>query len=168
MTDHKTRRYESMLGLLSSEDNPTPIVKLNKVTPYKHTQVYAKLEWYNPFGSVKDRVAANLIADAEEKGLLGGDTRHLVEATSGGTGMGLVMVSNLKGYTLATPLSSEIPLAKRTALRFFGTNVIELDDTLCPAPGAPEGAMVQAEEMAKQAGFHQLNQYKNPANPEAH
>lgn len=168
MTDHSTRTYESMLGLLSSEENPTPIVKLNKVTPYKHTQVYAKLEWYNPFGSVKDRVAANLIRDAEEKGLLGGDARHLVEATSGGTGMGLVMVSNLKGYTLSTPLSSEIPKSKRTALRFFGTNVIELDDTLCPAPGAPEGAMVKAEEMSKQPGFHQLNQYKNPANPEAH
>ncbi len=157
-----------MLGLLSSEDNPTPIVRLNKVTPYKHTKVYAKLEWYNPFGSVKDRVAANLIRDAEERGVLGGDTKHLVEATSGGTGMGLVMVSNLKGYTLTTPLSADIPKAKKTVLRFFGTNVIELNDTLCPAPGAPEGAMVQAEEIGKRPGHLQLNQYKNPANPQTH
>lgn len=157
-----------MLELLSNEDNPTPIVRLNKVTPYKHTKVYAKLEWYNPFGSVKDRVAAHLILDAEDKGLLGGEAKKLVEPTSGGTGMGLVMVSNLKGYTLTTPLSSEIPKTKKTVLRFFGTDVIELDDSLCPAPGAPEGAMERASEIAEQPGFHQLNQYKNPANPEAH
>ncbi len=168
MANHATRTYESMLGLLSDEDNPTPIVRLNKVTPYKHTKVYAKLEWYNPFGSVKDRVAANLIADAEERGALGGDTKHLVEPTSGGTGMGLVMVANLKGYTLTTPLSADIPKTKKTVLRFFGTDVIELEDSLCPAPGAPEGAMVRATEIAEKPGYHQLNQYKNPANPAAH
>ncbi len=168
MGNHTLRNYESMLELLSNEDNPTPIVQLNKVTPYKHTKVYAKLEWYNPFGSVKDRVAANLIRDAEERGVLGGDTKHLVEPTSGGTGMGLVMVANLKGYTLTTPLSSDIPQTKKTVLRFFGTDVIELDDTLCPAPGALEGAMVRASDIAEQPGFHQLNQYKNSANPDAH
>ena len=107
-----------MLGLLPDADNPTPIVRLNRVTPYQHTEVYAKLEWYNPFGSVKDRVADNLIRDAEEKGLLD-DAKNLVEPTSGGTGMGLVMVSNLKGYTLTTPLSSDIPQTKKTVLRFF-------------------------------------------------
>ncbi|TFH29739.1 MAG: pyridoxal-phosphate dependent enzyme, partial [Myxococcales bacterium] len=53
-----------MLGLLSSVDNPTPIVRLNRVTPFQHTTVYAKLEWHNPFGSVKDRIAANLVEDA--------------------------------------------------------------------------------------------------------
>ncbi|MCP4447042.1 MAG: pyridoxal-phosphate dependent enzyme [Myxococcales bacterium] len=157
-----------MLELLPGVDNPTPIVRLNKVTPYKHTQVYAKLEWYNPFGSVKDRVAANLIRDAEERGVLGGDTKHLVEPTSGGTGMGLVMVGNLKGYTLTTPLSADIPKTKKTVLRFFGTEVIELDDSLCPAPGAPEGAMVRASEIATKPGYHQLNQYQNQANPDAH
>lgn len=168
MISHQLRRYSSMLDLLPSEENPTPLVRLNKVVPYKHTKVYAKLEWYNPFGSVKDRVAANLIDDAEKRGILNESTANLVEATSGGTGMGLVMIANLKGYTLTTPLSSDIPKAKRTAMRFFGAEVIELDDSLCPAPGAPEGAMVKAEEIAAQPGFHQLNQYQNPANPEAH
>ena len=67
MNNHQTRVYDSILGLLSSADNPTPIVQLNRVTPFKHAKVYGKLEWYNPFGSVKDRVAANLIIDAEEK-----------------------------------------------------------------------------------------------------
>ncbi len=65
MNDHKLRVYDSILGLLSGEDNPTPVVRLNRVTPFKHTKVYAKLEWYNPFGAVKDRIAANLVADAE-------------------------------------------------------------------------------------------------------
>ncbi len=162
------RTYESMLDLTSSVDNPTPIVRLRKVTPYKHTKVYAKLEWYNPFGSVKDRVALSLIQDAETRGVLGDEVTHLVEPTSGGTGIGLAMVANLKGYTLTTPLSENIPKTKKTALRFFGADVIELDDSLCPAPGAPEGAMVRAAEIAKQPGYHQLDQYKNQANPHAH
>ena len=138
MNDHALRVYESMLGLLSGLDNPTPMVRLNRVVPFEHATVYAKLEWYNPFGSVKDRVAANLVRDAEEQGVLG-SIEKLVEPTSGNTGMGLAMVANAKGYRLTTPLSSAIPLEKRTVLRFFGCDVIELEDTLCPAPGAPEG-----------------------------
>src|SRR5579859_621032 len=129
--DHAIRVYDSILGLLSSEENPTPLVRLNKVIPFKHAQIYAKLEWYNPFGAVKDRVAANLVRDAEERGVLG-PGKKLVEATSGNTGLGLAMIGNAKGYTLETPLSAAIPLEKRTVLRFFGTKVIELDDSLCP------------------------------------
>ena len=68
MSDHALRVYDSILDMLSSVENPTPIVRLLHITPYKHPQVYAKLEWYNPFGAVKDRVAANLVRDAEERG----------------------------------------------------------------------------------------------------
>ena len=145
--DHASRVYDSILGLLSSEENPTPLVRISKVTPFKHAQVYAKLEWYNPFGAVKDRVAANLVRDAEARGVLG-PGKKLVEATSGNTGLGLAMIGNAKGYTLETPLSNAIPLEKRTILRFFGTKVVELDDSLCPAPGAPEGAIATARETA--------------------
>ena len=88
--DHTLRTYDSILGLLSSEENPTPLVRLNKVTPFEHTQVYAKLEWYNPFGAVKDRIAANMITDAEARGALGAG-KSLVEATSGNTGLGLMI-----------------------------------------------------------------------------
>ena len=102
--DHSRRVYDSMLGLLSNEDNPTPLVRLNHVVPFKHTQVFAKLEWYNPFGAVKDRVAANLIQDAEERGVLKPGVK-LVEPTSGNTGLGLAMIGNAKGYSLETPLS---------------------------------------------------------------
>ncbi|MDA1014883.1 MAG: pyridoxal-phosphate dependent enzyme [Planctomycetota bacterium] len=166
--DHSTRVYDSMMGLLSDEQNPTPIVRLNHVVPFQHTKVYAKLEWYNPFGSVKDRVARNLVQDAEERGVLG-PGKKLVEATSGNTGIGLIMIGNVLGYPLQTPLSKDIPLEKRTVLRFFGTQVDELDDSLCPMPGAPEGAIAKARETAESnAEFENLDQYSNEANAGAH
>ena len=167
MNDHTLRVYDSILGLLSSAENPTPLVRLNRVVPFGHTQVYAKLEWYNPFGAVKDRVAANLVADGEERRTVH-ENQALVEPTSGNTGMALAMIANAKGYTLTTPLSLAIPLEKRTMLRFFGAEVLELDDTLCPAPGAPEGAIAKAMEIAERPEFHMLNQYVNEANPGAH
>jgi cysteine synthase/rhodanese-related sulfurtransferase len=166
--DHSLRVYDSILGLLSSEENPTPLVRLNHVSPFQYTQVYAKLEWYNPFGAVKDRVANNLILDAEEQGLLQ-PGKKLVEATSGNTGIGLAMIGNQKGYALRTPLSKAIPLEKRTVLRFFGTDVHELDDSLCPMPGAPEGAIAKARETAAtDDDFEILDQYINESNPGAH
>ena len=167
MPDHRLRIYDSMEGLLPDVDNPTPLVRINRVVPFQHARVYGKLEWYNPFGAVKDRIAANLIADAEERGLLD-PAQKLVEPTSGNTGMGLAMISNVKGYSLTTPLSSAIPLEKRIMLRFFGAEVLELDDDLCPAPGAPEGAIAKAQELADRPEFHMLDQYRNEANPGAH
>jgi cysteine synthase len=118
-----------MLEMLSGEENPTPIVRLNRVVPFQQTRIYAKLEWYNPFGSVKDRVADNMLRAADEKGLLS-KGQQLVEPTSGNTGMGLAMIANAKGYTLTTPLSNKIPAEKRVMLRFFGSRVEELDDDL--------------------------------------
>ena len=129
MANHQKRVYDNILEMLSSVDNPTPLLRLNRTVPYKQTQVYAKLEWYNPFGSIKDRVAAHLLHDADGKGLIS-ENQKLVEPTSGNTGMGLVMMANAKGYSLATPLSKQIPAEKRTMLRFMGSNVEELDDTL--------------------------------------
>jgi len=129
MPNHTTRVYDGMLEMLSTEENPTPIVRLNRVVPHHQARIYAKLEWYNPFGSVKDRVAENLLRDADEKGLLG-EGQQLVEPTSGNTGMGLAMLANAKGYSLTTPLSNKIPAEKRIMLRMFGTNVEELDDDL--------------------------------------
>jgi len=168
MNDHTLRVYDSILGLLSGEDNPTPLVRLTKVVPYRHTQVWAKLEWYNPFGAVKDRIAANLLDDAEKRGHISPGGKKLVEPTSGNTGLGLTMMANAKGYSVRTPLSNKIPLEKRAVLRFFGADVIELDDELCPAPGAPEGAIAVARQTARMPDFHMLDQYRNEANPESH
>ncbi|MDR0837976.1 MAG: pyridoxal-phosphate dependent enzyme [Propionibacteriaceae bacterium] len=159
------RSYESILDLLPSEQSPTPIVRLGRITGFEHAKVYAKLEWYNPFGAVKDRVAASLVRDAEARGLR---LETLVEPTSGNTGIGLAMISNVRGYEFAATLSKAIPEEKRAALRLFGTDLYELDDDLCPMPGAPEGAMAKAEELAAQPGWTELNQYQNAANPEAH
>ncbi len=165
MTDVSLRIYDSILDMLSSAENPTPMVRLNRITPFKHTLVYAKLEWYNPFGAIKDRVAASLIRDAEERGI---KLQHLVEPTSGNTGIGLTMLSNAKGYDFTATMSLAIPAEKRSSLRMFGAKLVELSDELCPLPGAPEGAMARAAEMAEQPGWHELNQYANPANPDAH
>ena len=168
MSDHTLRTYESILEMLSSVDNPTPLVRIRKVVPYEHTKVYAKLEWYNPFGAVKDRIAANLLDDAERRGLIAPGRDTLVEPTSGNTGLGLTMMANAKGYAVRTPLSNKIPLEKRAVLRFFGADVIELNDELCPAPGAPEGAIAVARQLAFMPDFHMLDQYRNEANPESH
>ncbi len=166
--DHTLRVYDSIIGLLCSEENPTPLVRLNRVVPFEHARVFVKLEWYNPFGAVKDRIAANMIRDAEQRGTLAAG-KKLVEPTSGNTGFGLAMIGNVKGYGLRTPLSLAIPLEKRTVLRFFGSDVVEMDDTLCPAPGAPEGAIASAMETAKtQPDYVMLNQYRNEANPDSH
>jgi len=167
MPNHESRVYDSVIEMLSSVDNPTPMVRISRIVPFTQTQIFAKLEWYNPFGAVKDRIAANLVAEAEEKGELG-NVKKLVEPTSGNTGFALTMLSNAKGYTLKATLSTEIPLEKRVILRFLGCDVLELEDTLCPAPGAPEGAIAKAMETAERPDFHMLNQYANEANPRAH
>ena len=130
MTNHTTRVYDGVLDMLSSEENPTPLVRLRRVLPAElQARIYAKLEWYNPFGSVKDRVAANMIRDARERGTLRPD-QALVEPTSGNTGMGLAMMGNAQGHRLTTPLSKHIPAKKRIMLRVFGTHVEELEDKL--------------------------------------
>ena len=166
--DHTLRVYDSILGLLPNEQNPTPLVRINRILPFQHTQVFGKLEWFNPFGAVKDRVAANMIRDAESRDVLGAGKR-LVEATSGNTGLGLAMMGNARGYPLRTPLSSQIPLEKRTVLRFIGADVMELTDLLCPAPGAPEGAIATARDTAAtQSEYVLLDQYANEANPDSH
>ena len=161
------RVYESMLDLLPNEDNPTPLVRLDRLSPFEHTEVYVKLEWYNPFGSVKDRVAASMIRHGESDGSVA-ERQRLVEATSGNTGLGLAMIANTQGYRLTTPLSRAIPEEKRNLLRLFGAEVEELDDDLCPAPGMPEGAIARAGSLAKEPGMLMLDQYGNEANPEAH
>lgn len=126
---HDRRVYSDITQMLSDEFNPTPLVKLNRVTGFKHAELYAKLEWCNPFGSVKDRVAANLIMDAEEKGFIRPETR-LVEPTSGNTGLGLVMMANTRRLPLTVPISTRVPAEKRNALKLMGANLIELDDEL--------------------------------------
>ena len=167
MTNHQLRVYDDILGLLPNDENPTPLVKLTHTVPSSPT-VYAKLEWYNPFGAVKDRIAANMLLDAEKKGLT--NKKKLIEPTSGNTGIALASVANVKGYHLRTMVSQEIPQEKKTVLRFLGSDVVEIPDTLCPDPSSPDGAIGTAKATVARypKEWHMLNQYENEANVQAH
>jgi cysteine synthase B len=96
------------------------------------------------------------------------DGDNLVEPTSGNTGLALAMIGNLSGHKLTTPMSNKIPLPKRALLAFEGSEVLELDDELCPAPGAPEGAIARAKALGETPSYTMLNQYANPDNPGTH
>jgi cysteine synthase/rhodanese-related sulfurtransferase len=163
MADHNLKVYDDMLELSCNENNPTPLVKLNKLNPFKNLKIYSKLEWYNPFGSMKDRPALNMIENAGNI-----PSKKLVEPTSGNTGLGLAAVSNLKGLTLKATVSTEIPEEKKVVLRFLGADVSEVPDTLCPDPDSPEGAIGLAKVFSKNKEYHMLNQYENQHNLEAH
>jgi cysteine synthase len=126
---HGRRVYDNMSQMLSDSDNPTPLVKVPRsITGLAHATVYGKLEWYNPFGSVKDRVANSMLENAEDNGQLAGG--ELVEASSGNTAIGLAMLCNTRGIKFNAVMSNKIPAEKRYALRMFGAEVHELEDDL--------------------------------------
>ena len=144
----------------------TPIVKLNKVAAHVKSDIYVKLEYLNPGGSMKDRVALNIIRDAERRGLLGpGST--IIEATSGNTGAGLALVAAIRGYKCIFVMPDKMSNEKIAALRAFGAKVV-----ICPTAVEPEDPRSYYEvtkRIVKDTpnSFHS-NQYYNPANPEAH
>ena len=138
---HHLRRYEDIIELMCDPDNPTPMVRLHH-TPFKKAKIYAKLEWYNPFGSIKDRPALNMVRQAQEKGT---DLQHMAEATSGNTGLALAMVANHENIGMTIPISVKNPVEKRNGLKLVGANVVELPNVK-PPPGQREGAMVAAAE----------------------
>ena len=162
------RVYENILHLLPDENSPTPLVMLRKIPTFSGFQIYGKLEWYNPFGSIKDRIAASLIEDAEKKGVLAG--KKIIEPTSGNTGIGLAAISNLKGYSIRNTVSVEIPEEKKSILRFLGSEVVEVADSLCPDPESKTGAIGLAKSTAENlpTKFYMPNQYENEANFLAH
>ena len=144
----------------------TPIVKLQKVARHVAADIYVKCEYLNPGGSMKDRVALNIITDAERRGLLGpGGT--IVEATSGNTGMGLALVSALRGYQCVFVMPDKMSQEKVASLRAFGARVV-----ICPTavePEDPRSYYQTAKRIVEETpGAYYANQYHNPANPEAH
>ncbi|HWE26429.1 MAG TPA: cystathionine beta-synthase [Polyangia bacterium] len=144
----------------------TPIVKLNKVAAHVKSDIYVKLEYLNPGGSMKDRVAMNIIRDAERRGLLSpGST--IIEATSGNTGAGLALVAAIRGYKCIFVMPDKMSVEKIASLRAFGAKVV-----ICPTAVEPEDPRSYYEvtkRLVKETpnSFHS-NQYYNPANPEAH
>ena len=144
----------------------TPIVKLQKVAKHVAAEIFVKCEYLNPAGSMKDRVALNIVADAERRGLLGPGAT-IVEATSGNTGMGLALVSALRGYQCVFVMPDKMSHEKVAALRAFGARVV-----ICPTavePEDPRSYYQTAKRIVQETpGAYYANQYHNPSNPEAH
>src|SRR6266478_4292760 len=167
--NHQTRVYNDVFELLPSEENPSPMVRINKMNPTPGFQLYAKLEWYNPFGSVKDRAAWQMLRELEEKGEVG-NGRGLVEPTSGNTGISLAAMARARGYHLRAVVPNKIPLEKKILLKIAGAELDVISDELCPAPGLGDGSINLAKTHAK-ASSHKYampNQYENEKNVEAH
>ncbi|MGQ4583716.1 cysteine synthase A [Lysobacter sp. F60174L2] len=149
--------HESILDTIGS----TPIVRLNRVAP-DHVSLYAKVESFNPGGSVKDRLAIAIILDAERSGALKpGQT--VVEATSGNTGVALAMVCAARGYPFVAVMTETFSVERRKLMRAYGARVI-----LTSAAERGVGMVHRAAELAEKHGWFLASQFQNPANPAWH
>ena len=141
----------------------TPLVKLNKVTEGAGATITLKCEFFNPLGSVKDRIGMAMIEDAEEKGILQKDT-VIVEPTSGNTCIALAFVAAAKGYKLILTMPETMSLERRTLLAMLGAKLV-----LTPGPEGMKGAIAKAEQiLAETPNGWMPQQFKNPANPAIH
>lgn len=139
----------------------TPVVRLNRIAP-EGVSIYAKVESFNPGGSVKDRLALAIILDAERRGVLKpGDT--VVEATSGNTGVALAMVCAARGYPFVATMAESFSVERRKLMRAYGARVI-----LTPAAERGTGMVKRAKELADEHGWFLASQFANPANPAWH
>lgn len=140
----------------------TPIVRLNHLTEENDAELYAKLEYFNPGSSVKDRIALAMIEAAEKDGKLKpNDT--IIEPTSGNTGIGLALVAAVKGYRAILVMPETMSIERRKLFKAYGAEVI-----LTPGAQAIKGSIAKAQELAEEKGYFLPQQFKNPANPQIH
>lgn len=149
---------ESILELIGK----TPIVKLNHIIEKEFAQIYLKMEYTNPGGSVKDRMALAMIEDAEKKGILK-ETDTIIEPTSGNTGIGLAMIAAAKGYRVIIVMPETMSMERRNLLRAYGAEIV-----LTSGTEGMGGAIRKATELAREYGYFMPQQFQNPANPEIH
>jgi len=140
----------------------TPLVRINRILDGAKAQVYAKLEFYNPSSTVKDRIGIAMIDDAEKSGKLkpGGT---IVEATSGNTGVALAMVGAARGYKVVLTMPDSVSKERRTLIKAYGAQLV-----LTPGAEGMKGAVAKAEEIGSKDGALLVRQFANPANPEIH
>ncbi|MEF8889077.1 MAG: PLP-dependent cysteine synthase family protein, partial [Desulfohalobiaceae bacterium] len=151
---------DSVLKLVGN----TPLVRINRLNPNPRVTIWAKLESYNPAGSVKDRVAVAMIEDAEAKGELSPD-KTIIEATSGNTGIGLAMVCAVKGYRLLLIMPESASEERKRIMRAYGAEI-----SLTPGHLATDGAIEEAYRLAREEpeSYVLMDQFNNPACVDAH
>jgi cysteine synthase len=169
LMDHAKRVYHDVFELLPNEQNPSPMVRINRMNPAPGFELYAKLEWMNPFGSVKDRAAWAMLRDLEERGEVNAK-RGFVEPTSGNTGISLAAMARTRGYHMRAVVPNKVPLEKKLLLKIAGAELDVISDELCPAPGLGDGSINLAKTHAKaqRDRYVMPNQYENEKNVEAH
>jgi S-sulfo-L-cysteine synthase (O-acetyl-L-serine-dependent) len=148
----------------------TPLIQLNSFST-KNVKLYAKLEWYNPFGSVKDRAAYWMIKDAEAKGILKKDKSIIIEPTSGNTGIALTGIATSLGYKVEIVIPEKVSEETKKILRSLGATLHETSDDLCPRVGAGTDqsiALAKAISKPRPDIYYMPNQYENEANFLAH
>src|SRR5512134_1397258 len=164
------RVYDDVSQLIGSRENPTPLVRLRKLPSPGSGAIFAKLEWMNPFGSIKDRTARYLLEGLRRDGRL--DGKSIVEPTSGNTGIALVALANLSGVPCTITIPSGAPEEKITLLRLLGAEVWPTPDDLCPIDHPKDGAIALARSFvtaeATRDEYVMPNQYENPHNVRAH
>ncbi len=167
ITDRNLGRFSDMLDLLPDLDAPTPLVRLNHVEQAGRGDVYLKLEWLSPFGSIKDRAARSIVEGLAERGELEG--RHLVEASSGNTAIAMAAIGALRGFGVTITIPDEVPEEKKVVLRMLGAEVWETPDDLCPVDHPKDGAIALARSLVASDPKYVLgNQYESSDNVRAH